>query len=145
MTSEELKRLFGNYAENAQFESWRKRESSGLRFVYACEFGTFWKFTPKEWWQFVTRTVRNNGGHDLVLSKALRSRPRHLIKGEDKKFYSTDSRVRCVNPLNWTFQDWTTELIPGGRGAYPLEISTADLRKPQLSVIGQKPAHKATA
>jgi hypothetical protein len=104
-----------------------------MRFVYACEFGTIWKFKPKEWWQFVTRAVRNNGGHDFVLSAALRSRPRHIAKGEDNKFYSTDSRVRCVNPLDWTLLDWTNELLPGGTATHSVERTAANPRKPGLS------------
>ena len=111
MTSEELKKLFENYHEDAQFQTWSKGEAPGMRFVYACEYGTIWKFTPKAWWQFVTRVVRNNGCHDFFLSKALRSRPRHVIKGENNKFYSSDLKMRCVNPLDWTLLDWTNELI----------------------------------
>jgi hypothetical protein len=114
MTSAELKKLFGHYAEDAQFQNWSKRESPRMRFVYACEHGMIWKFTPKAWWQFVTRAVRNHGCHDFFLSKALRSRPKYIIKGADNKFYSSDLTMRCVNPLDWTLQDWTKELIPGG-------------------------------
>jgi hypothetical protein len=112
MTSAELKKVFGNYAEDAQFQDWTKGETQGVQFVYACEYGTIWKFTPKAWWQFVKKVVRNNGGHDFVLSKAMRSRPKHITKGEDNQFYSSDSRMRCVNPLDWTLLDWTNELTP---------------------------------
>src|ERR1700687_1078220 len=115
MTSEELKKLFLHYSEEAQFQNWNKGEAPGTRVVYACEYGTIWKFTPQAWWQFVTRTVRNNGCHDFFLSKAVRSRPRQLIKGEDNKFYSSDVTIRCVNPLDWTLLDWTNELIAGRR------------------------------
>src|ERR1700680_1469464 len=110
MTSEELKKLFGHYAEDAQFQNWSNGKVPGMRFVYACEYGTIWKFTPKAWWQFVRRVVCNRGCHDFFLSKALRSRPRHLTKGEDNRFYSSDLGMRCVNPLDWTLQDWTNEL-----------------------------------
>ena len=103
-----------------------------MRFVYACEYGTIWKFTDKEWWQFVTRVVRNNGGHDFLLSAALRSRPRHIVKGEDNKFCSTDSRVRCVNPLDWTLLDWTNELLPGGAAAHSVEHTAANPRSQVL-------------
>jgi hypothetical protein len=112
MTSDRLKRVFERYAEDVQFQIWSNGDASRMRFVYACEYGTIWKFTPKTWWQFVTGVVRSDGGHDLVFSKALRARPRHIIKGQDNRFYSTDTRMRCVNPLDWTLQDWTNELIP---------------------------------
>jgi hypothetical protein len=50
MTSDELKKLFEHYAEDAQFQNWSKgEESPGMRFVYACEHGMIWKFTPKAW------------------------------------------------------------------------------------------------
>jgi hypothetical protein len=105
MTSEELNKLFKQYSEDAQFQNWSKGEAAGMRFVYACEYGTIWKFTPKAWWQFVKQVVRNNGCHDLFLSKALRRRPKHLVKGEDNKFYSSDRAMLCMNPLDWTLLD----------------------------------------
>jgi hypothetical protein len=115
VTSEELKKIFGQCVENAQFDAWNKGEVPGVRFVYACELGTIWKFTPKEWWLFVTRAIRNRGCHDLVLSKALRTRPKYIVRGENSEFYSSDIRMRCVNPLDWSFQDWANELSPDRR------------------------------
>ena len=117
MTSEALKKLVGKYVEDAQFQAWSEREEAGLQFVYACEYGTIWKFTPKAWWQFVTRAVRNNGCHDLFLSKALRRRPNHIIKDDNNKFSSSERRIRCVNPLDWTLLDWTNELTHGSIAA----------------------------
>ncbi len=143
MTSKELNKIFDNYAEDARFRSWSKGEAPGMKSVYACEYGTIWKFTPKEWWKCVTRVVRNNGGHDFLLSAALRSRPKHIVKGEGNKFYSTDSRVRCVNPLDWTLLDWTNELLPGGTAIHSVEHATANPRKPNLSAITQKAAAKS--
>src|ERR1700733_18377 len=54
MTSEKFNKLFGQFAEEAQFQLW-KGEAAAVRFVYACEYGTIWKFTPKEWWRLVTK------------------------------------------------------------------------------------------
>jgi hypothetical protein len=48
MTSEKLKKLFVRYAEEAQFQRWSKGTPE-VQFVYACEYGTIWKFTPIEW------------------------------------------------------------------------------------------------
>ena len=141
MTSAELKKLFGNYAEDAQFQNWSAAEAPGIRFVYACEYGTFWKFTPKAWWQFVTRVVRNNGRHDFFLSKAMHSRPRHIIKGEDNQFYSSDLRMRCVNPLDWTLLDWTNELTPSRPAAPSIHPDGGSLRKPNVSAI----THRSTS
>jgi hypothetical protein len=136
MTSEGLKKLFGDYAEDARFQSWRKEEALGIQFIYACEYGTIWKFTPKEWWQLVTKVVRNNGGHDFVLSKALRSRPKHIVKGEDNKFYSSDPSMRCVNPLDWTLLDWTNELIPGRRSVRVID-QAADHASPEPDLLAR--------
>jgi hypothetical protein len=111
MTSHELKQLFTRYSEDAQFEIWNKGRVPELRFVYACENGTIWKFTPKGWWQFVTKAIRNRGGHDLLLSKAMGHRPRHIMRGADGNFYSSNIEMRCVNPLDWTVETWTNELI----------------------------------
>jgi hypothetical protein len=109
MTSEQLKKLFTYYAEETQFQNWNNGASE-VRFVYACEYGTIWKFTPKEWWQFVRKAVGNQGNHEFLLSRALKNRPRHITKGDDRGIFSSDSRMRCVNPLDWTLQDWTNEL-----------------------------------
>lgn len=81
-----------------------------MQFIYACEYSTFWKFTPKEWWLFTTNAIRNNGFYDLPLSRALRCRPKLVQKGEDGKFHSLDIAFRCVNPLDWTVEDWKNEL-----------------------------------
>jgi hypothetical protein len=109
MTPEQLKKLFDYYAEETQFQNWNTGVAK-VRFVYACEYGTIWKFTPKEWWQAVRKAIRNQGSHEFILSKALRNRPKFVTKGDDGKISSSDSGIRCVNPLDWTFQDWTDEL-----------------------------------
>lgn len=114
MTSEKLKRLFARCVDDAQFKLWNKGKPQGVRFVYACEFGVVWKFTPKAWWQFVTKAIRNHGAHEFLLSSAMRSRPKHIIKGLDNIFYSSDDTMRCVNPLNWNIENWTDELTRTG-------------------------------
>src|ERR1700730_17190560 len=101
MTQEKLKKLFAHFIEDAQFQTWNAGKIQGVQFVYACEQGTIWKFTPRAWWQSITKAIRNQGRHDFFLSKALCHRPRHIIKGGDGKFYSSDTRMRCVNPLDW--------------------------------------------
>ena len=105
ITPEELKKLLVQCVENAQFQVWSKGEVPGVRFVHACEFGTIWKFTPKAWWLFVNAAIRNQGCHDFALSKALRSRPTYIVKGDNNNFY----------PLDWSSQDWTNELSPDKR------------------------------
>ena len=110
MTSGELNKLFTMVAEDAGFRRWNEGRSQAVRFFYACEYGVIWKFTPKAWWQFVTKTILNSGSHDLVLSKALGHRPPHIIKGEDNRYYSCDDSLRCVNPSDWTLENWTNEL-----------------------------------
>ncbi len=110
MTQNELHRTFVQYAENTGFLDWRDRHKPVFRFVYLVEYGTVWKFTPKEWWLFVTKTIQKDGAYDLPLSMALRSRPKHISRSYDGMFYSSDPTVRCVTPLNWALDDWKNEL-----------------------------------
>ena len=105
-----LYKLFARCAEDAQFQL-RTKAKPEIRFVYACEYGTIWKFTPKEWWRFVTKTVRNDGNPEFLLSKALYRRPKHIKEAMDHVISSSDHRIRCVNPLDWTLEDWAKELI----------------------------------
>jgi hypothetical protein len=110
MTTERILEVFAADAEDARFRTWDRGRTIPWRFVYLCEYGTIWRFGPKEWWQFVIRAIRNNGAYDLPLSRALRSRPRHISKGNDRKCNSSDNTVRCVSPLDWTIEDWKNEL-----------------------------------
>ena len=109
MTAQELKKLFAACVEEARFQDWSKGVPK-VRFVYACEYGTIWKFTPKEWWQFVSKAISNQGNHEFLLSRALHSRPKYIRKGQDRKISSSDDMMRCVNPLDWTVEEWTREL-----------------------------------
>ncbi len=111
MRSLHLNKIFADYAEDARFHDWNKGRRPGLRFVYVCEYETVWRFTPKEWWLFATKAIRNHGSYDLPMSRALRRRPKRIIKGEDGKFYSSDNTLHCVNPRDWTVEDWKDELI----------------------------------
>ena len=106
----ELNRTFAFYAEEVAFENWCKTRSSEVRFIYACEYGTVWKFTPKEWWRFLRKVVQSDGSYDLPLSRALNRRPNQVVKGADGNWHSTDKTLRCVNPLAWTLDDWKGEL-----------------------------------
>jgi hypothetical protein len=110
MTPLTLTKLFARYSEDAQFQLWNRGRVQDVRFVYACENGTVWKFTPKAWWQFVTTVIRNHGRHYFFFSNAMSSRPRHIIKGADNVFYSSDDKMRCVNPLDWSIDNWINEL-----------------------------------
>jgi hypothetical protein len=78
--------------------------------VYVCEYGTFWKFTTKEWWSFATKTIRNQAQYELPSSRALRNPPRSLPKNRDGGLCSNDESVRLVCPLEWTLEDWTGEI-----------------------------------
>ena len=110
MTQVELNQILAHFAEGIGFQNWNKRQLPGVRFIYACEYTTFWKFTPKEWWRFATKTTHNGGSYDLPLSRALHGRPRQIIRGESGKLYSSDPTRRCVNLLDWTLEDWKDEL-----------------------------------
>lgn len=111
----ELNKGLDHYAEELRFQDWSTRQRPGVRFIYTCEYETFWKFTPKEWWRFVTRVIRNDGLYDLPVSAELHGRPRHVIRGTDGKYCSSDNARRCVNLLDWTLEDWKGELVGGER------------------------------
>jgi hypothetical protein len=122
MNSHDLSKLIAHHAENTRFEDWNSTRELQPRFIYACEYGTFWKFTPKEWWLTVNRIVGNEGSHEFPLSKASR-RPRYILKGPDGVFYSSDATMRCVNPINWTLEDWKRELLDNSNPtAGPLDV-----------------------
>jgi hypothetical protein len=111
MTTEKIIKTFAAHAEEARFRDWDQGRTIQSRFIYLCEYGTIWRFEPKEWWRLVNRTIRNNGAYDLPLSRSLRNRPKHISKGDDCKCNSSYNTVRCVNPLDWTVEDWKNELF----------------------------------
>jgi len=111
MTQVELNQMLAHFADNTVFQNWNKRQLPGVRFIYASEYTTFWKFTPKEWWRFVTKTNQNGGSYDLPLSRALHGRPRQIIKGEGNILHSSDYTRRYVNLLDWKPQDWKDEFV----------------------------------
>src|SRR5215470_3844176 len=102
MTQDQRNKAYAYYAEDLAFENWRKARLHAVRFVYACEYGTAWKFTPKEWWRFARRVAQNEGSYDLPFERALNRRPNQIARGPDGRCYSTDEATRCVNPLDWT-------------------------------------------
>jgi hypothetical protein len=110
MTSIKLHKIIIQYQQNISFELWISRQTRRPTYIYACEFGTVWKFTAKEWWQEVMQIIHNNGEHEFPLSKALRRRPRSIrecVAGQD----AANSNIRCVNPKDWTLDDWKRELL----------------------------------
>jgi hypothetical protein len=115
MTSLELRKLFAYHAEEAEYRNW-SQGAREVKSVFACEYGTIWKFTPKEWWQFVKKAIGNQGSHDFLLSRALLKRPKHIqivgtAKRGNRKIFSSDNKLRCVNPLDWTIEDWNNEMM----------------------------------
>lgn len=111
MTSTELNRIIIRYQQNLSFEDWISRQTRRPTCIYVCEFGTIWKFTSKEWWQEVIRIVQNDGEHEFTLFKALHRRPKSIREREDGSFDSINSNVRCINPKDWTLDEWKHELI----------------------------------
>ena len=114
MTAQQLNKLFSDAAADASFQRWSEQRRPSFRLVFACEYGTLWKFTTKEWWRFATKTVQNNGSFDLPLCKAIRANPRQVIRGADGKIYAVDESIRCVNLRDWTLADWKSEIDDSG-------------------------------
>ena len=110
MSSYSLTRMLTDYAEEARFRAWTRGRDSGVTVVFAHEYGTFWAFTPMEWWRFVTTVIDANGSYDLPLSKARLARPRQIRKNGDGEFHSCDVRVRCVKLIDRTLDEWKREL-----------------------------------
>jgi|SRR5579872_3317548 len=110
MSPHALTRTLTNFADDARYRAWAHGRDSDVSVVFAHEYGTFWRFTPLEWWRFVTAVLQANGSYDLPLSKALSARPRQIKKNGDGSFSSVDSKVRCVNLIDRTLDEWKSEL-----------------------------------
>jgi len=110
MSRHALTRILTSYAEDARYRAWSYGRDSDITVVFAHEYGTFWRFTPMEWWRFVTAVIDANGSYDLPLSKALAARPRQIKRRDDGEFYSIDAKVRCVKLLDRSLTQWKSEL-----------------------------------
>jgi len=110
MSPQALTRILTGYAEHARYRAWTHGRDSGISVVFAHEYGTFWRFTPMEWWRFVTAVIDANGSYDLPLSKALAARPRQIRRDDKGEFHSIDAKVRCVKLLDRSLDEWKTEL-----------------------------------
>jgi len=105
---EPLTDTFARFAEDAEFSHWNEGRPPECRFVYAVQDGSVWKFTLREWWRFVTTTVRNNGKYSLPFTKRLRV---HRTKVADlENGVSHDKAIRGVSLAGWTLANWTDEL-----------------------------------
>lgn len=111
MTPSKLNKVIIQYQQNISFEQWLSRQTHPPIYVYACEFGTVWKFTSKEWWQEVIRIIHNKGEHEFPLGKALRRLPKAIRACEDGTFDATNKNIRCVHPKDWNLDDWKRELL----------------------------------
>ena len=101
--SETLTETFARFAEDAAFQRWVESRSLAFQFVYASHDDSVWKFTAEEWWRFVTRTIRNNGGFSLPVSKQVQGRSKPGPA-------SQESLSRSVTLLDWSADDWKNEL-----------------------------------
>lgn len=110
MTSASLNKLFRRCALDAEFKKWHRDHAPAFRTVYLCEYGTFWRFNLREWWEFVLETIRRGGSYDLPLSHAMAMRPRGLVKTENGRMETVHPSARCVYPADWTIEDWKREL-----------------------------------
>ena len=108
--SETLTETFARFAEDAEFQRWNEHRTLGFRFVYARQDDSVWKFTPEEWWRFVTRTIRRNGVYNLPPSKQIQGRPKKTVEEENVDSFSCDGTSRSVNLVHWTMDDWKNEL-----------------------------------
>jgi len=110
MSPHVLNRILTQYSDEARYRAWALGRDSGVSVVFAYEYQTFWRFTPMEWWRFVTAVVKANGSYDLPLSRSLSTRPRQIKRGDNGEFYSADPKARCVKLLNRSLDEWKSEL-----------------------------------
>ena len=108
--SETLTETFARFAEDAEFRRWNEGRTPGFRYVYARHDECVWRFTPEEWWRFVTRTIRRNGVYNLPPAKQIQIRPPKSAEVENVESFSCDSTSRSVNLVHWTMDDWKNEL-----------------------------------
>jgi len=99
--SESQTQIVEPFASNAAFQQWSERRGEGFQFVYAGQGDGVWKFTLEEWWQFVTRTVHNNGALTLPRAKRI---------ADLGNLGHCGSTSRYVDLLYWTLEDWNNEL-----------------------------------
>jgi len=107
--SETLAETFARFAEDAEFRQWNEGRTSQFQCVYARHDGSLWKFTLDEWWRVVTRTIRNNGAHNLPLTNTLQGRRSKKVSDVEKGVPS-DNTIRFVNLDRWTLNNWIDEL-----------------------------------
>ena len=117
--SETLTETFARFAEDAEFRRWSEGRTLGFRFVYARQEEGTWRFTPEEWWRFVTRTIRKNGAYNLPTSKQLHG-PLKEIASVD----GSDSTTRSVDLARWSVLVYRVE-GPSFRGQPELKIGGA--------------------
>src|SRR6266404_4898591 len=103
--AETLTETFARFAEDAEFRRWNEGRTLGFRFVYASQDESVWRFTPEEWWRFVTRTIRKNGAYNLPSSKQIQGGLKKIAEVENVGF-SCDNTCRRVNLRHWTMDDW---------------------------------------
>jgi hypothetical protein len=75
--------------------------------VYVWEDDSVWKFTPAEWWAYVSRAIRNDGSYEHPFTSKLQGHGKHVAA---KNSVSRDKRVRCVNVNGWALTNWVCEL-----------------------------------
>ena len=114
--SEPLTETFARFAEDAKFQLWNEGRTPECRLVYACQGGSVWKFTPEEWWRFVTEAIRNNGEYVLPVSKQFKRHSKRIVDVQNGVSY--DKTIHGVKLNRWTLTNWTAEL-------YALELPNA--------------------
>ena len=87
---------------------------SGKR-VYVVYDGQIDSIAQSQYLHYLWYHIANHGkgiNSNLRGVKTLKTVPICLKKNEDsgKKFYSTDSGVHIIEPLDWTIEDWTMEV-----------------------------------
>ncbi|WP_318515580.1 hypothetical protein [Photobacterium leiognathi] len=86
---------------------------------YVNMYGAYWwSFSKEQWLSFVKAIVTNGvdayneNGFILPESRSLSARPSTIrVERTDynKFFYTNESHIRIIEPLDWEFADWQAE------------------------------------
>jgi len=95
------------------------------KYMYVCNYGTFWRLTGAEWVALCQNAVTQQAGYDLSPYRRLARPPRGFLKNRERELstqndynYSAPPHIALadayVEPLDWEPEDFRLWLIDHG-------------------------------